>query len=228
MALSSASRLEFPSATLNTGMEFLVHKLIWLVHISLLPSSSSFLPSFSLLSIFPPFLLLPSFPSFLPSFLLPPPPLNWPIKEWQLRMVGIETGEPDTEEMDVDGEEDIFTRRRPMGAINPLLVAQGKCTKCYVATFTKGHSSMLEKGLCTRLELRYTRLTLPNFGHLPHLNTHIHTHAHTHAHTRMDTHGHEHAHKHTHTHQNPIQDMMFPDATDTPLTDKTTKSQTIP
>ena len=48
------------------------------------------------------------------------------MKEWQLRMVGIETGEPDTEETDVDGEEDIFTRRRPMGAINPLLVAQGE------------------------------------------------------------------------------------------------------
>ena len=76
------------------------------------------------------------------------------MKEWQLRMVGIETGEPDTEETDVDGEEDFFTRRRPMGAINPLLVAQGEGMKCYEATFTKGHSGMLEKGLCTRLELR--------------------------------------------------------------------------
>lgn len=41
-------------------------------------------------------------------------------------MVGIEAGEPETEETDVDREDDFLNRRRPVGAINPLLVAQGK------------------------------------------------------------------------------------------------------
>ena len=51
-------------------------------------------------------------------------------KEWQLRMVGIEAGDPETEETDLDGEDGFLNRRRPVGAINPLLVAQDEGMKC--------------------------------------------------------------------------------------------------
>ena len=133
-------------------------------------------------------------------------------------MVGIETGEPETEETDMDGEEDLFARRRPMGAINPLLVAQGEGMKCFEVTLTRSlwHAGerAVYKARTKDILVDTSKFILWVPPSLPHLNPPPHTHTHTHT--------------LTHTHQNPIQDMTFPDATDTLLTDKTMKNQTIP
>jgi len=53
------------------------------------------------------------------------------MEEWQLRMAGMETGDPEMEETDADGE-DIFYRRRPVGAINPLLAAEDESMHTFV------------------------------------------------------------------------------------------------
>ena len=48
-----------------------------------------------------------------------------------MRMAGMEAGDPEVEETDADGE-DIFYRRRPVGAINPLLAAEDEGTHTFV------------------------------------------------------------------------------------------------